>query len=391
MRITWITRSFLDYRIPLYQELDNLSGGQLTVIYFKDVVPERCRKKLDNVLVDRAIALSGEWRLTGKKKQPLSDVKKQSIRIPFQPGLVRAIKESKPDVMISDGFFQWTYAPLWLRMIHKIPHIMCYEGTVHTEKNAGKIKTIYRKLAKNAIDEIVCNGSLSRAYLNKLGVSNSHITDGNMIADLSANSLEEVSGLPLDKPTKKSNLGLNQYVYVYLGRLVPIKGIQEMINAWIPTMGLVKEASLLILGDGPERPIVDKIIERSSCKNIVFTGELDYSVVPDFLSLGDIFLMPTLQDNWSLVIPEAMSLGLPILCSNYNGCWPELVKKENGWVFDPLDSESFKLTLLSSWEKKDSWQEMGKVSEAIIATYTPSSVAKNIISLSKKITYNRAK
>tara|TARA_R110001599_G_scaffold3619_4_gene20007 strand:- start:12265 stop:13305 length:1041 start_codon:yes stop_codon:yes gene_type:complete len=346
---------------------------------------------LDNVLVDRAIALSGEWRLTGKKKQPLSDVKKQSIRIPFQPGLVRAIKESKPDVMISDGFFQWTYAPLWLRMIHKIPHIMCYEGTVHTEKNAGKIKTIYRKLAKNAIDEIVCNGSLSRAYLNKLGVSNSHITDGNMIADLSANSLEEVSGLPLDKPTKKSNLGLNQYVYVYLGRLVPIKGIQEMINAWIPTMGLVKEASLLILGDGPERPIVDKIIERSSCKNIVFTGELDYSVVPDFLSLGDIFLMPTLQDNWSLVIPEAMSLGLPILCSNYNGCWPELVKKENGWVFDPLDSESFKLTLLSSWEKKDSWQEMGKVSEAIIATYTPSSVAKNIISLSKKITYNRAK
>ena len=60
-------------------------------------------------------------------------------------------------------------------------------------------------------------------------------------------------------------------------------------------------------------------------------------------------------------------------------------------MFDPLDSESFKLTLLSSWEKKDSWQEMGKVSEAIIATYTPSSVAKNIISLSKKITYNRAK
>tara|TARA_R110001592_G_scaffold363394_1_gene687421 strand:- start:65243 stop:66283 length:1041 start_codon:yes stop_codon:yes gene_type:complete len=345
---------------------------------------------LGNVLGERAIALSGEWRLTGKKKQPLSDVKKQAIRIPFQPGLMQAIKESKPDVMISDGFFQWTYAPLWLRMAHKIPHIMCYEGTVHTEKNAGKIKTIYRKLAKNAIDEIVCNGSLSRAYLNQLGISNDQITDGNMIADLRAKSYEEVSDSPLNKPTKKSNLGLNQYVYVYLGRLVPIKGIQEMINAWISTMGLVKEASLLILGDGPERPIVEKIIEKSTCKNIVFSGELDYSDVPDYLSLGDVFLMPTLQDNWSLVIPEAMSLGLPILCSNYNGCWPELVKKENGWVFDPLDRESFRLGLLSSWEKKDSWNKMGKASEAIIAAYTPSSVANNILSLSKKLTSNRA-
>lgn len=344
---------------------------------------------MGNVLGERAIALSGEWRLTGKKKQPLSDIKKQAIRIPFQPGLIQAIIKSKPDVMISDGFFQWTYAPLWLRMAHKIPHIMCYEGTVHTEKNAGKVKTIYRKLAKNAIDEIVCNGSLSRTYLNQLGISNEHITDGNMIADLSPKSLKEASDLPSNKAVKKSDLGLNQYVYVYLGRLVPIKGIQEMITAWIKTMGEVAEVSLLILGDGPERPIVEEIIERSSCKNIVFTAELDYSVVPDFLSLGDVFLMPTLQDNWSLVIPEAMSLGLPILCSKYNGCWPELVKKENGWVFDPLDSESFKLNLLSSWGIKDSWQEMGKASEAIIAAYTPSSVANNILSLCEKYTNSR--
>ena len=46
MRITWVTRSFLDYRIPVYAELNRLCGNQLTVIYCADVVSERTQKKL---------------------------------------------------------------------------------------------------------------------------------------------------------------------------------------------------------------------------------------------------------------------------------------------------------------------------------------------------------
>jgi glycosyltransferase involved in cell wall biosynthesis len=49
--------------------------------------------------------------------------------------------------------------------------------------------------------------------------------------------------------------------------------------------------------------------------------------------------MPTLEDNWSLVVPEAMACGKPVLCSTLNGCWPELVKDDvNGWTFDPTDA-----------------------------------------------------
>ena len=56
--------------------------------------------------------------------------------------------------------------------------------------------------------------------------------------------------------------------------------------------------------------------------------------------------MPTWQDNWSLVVPDAMACGLRVLCSKFNGGWPELAHEdENGYVFSPLVQENFVSTL----------------------------------------------
>ena len=76
MRITWVTRSFLDYRIPVFAELNRLCGEQLTVIFFRDVVPERCIRKLEHEIGGRAVGLTGEFRFSGRKNAPLSTLKK---------------------------------------------------------------------------------------------------------------------------------------------------------------------------------------------------------------------------------------------------------------------------------------------------------------------------
>ena len=69
MNITWITRSFLDYRIPVYAELDNLCDHHLSLIYNAEVVPERCNQKIREVLGDRAIGMTGGIRLSCKKRR----------------------------------------------------------------------------------------------------------------------------------------------------------------------------------------------------------------------------------------------------------------------------------------------------------------------------------
>ncbi len=99
--------------------------------------------------------------------------------------------------------------------------------------------------------------------------------------------------------------------------------------------------------------------------------------------------MSTLEDNWSLVVPEAMACGLPIVCSVYNGCHPELIKNdENGWVFDPLEAEDTFAKLAQCLENMDRLKEMGQKSKAIARKFTPGLAADSIIGACK-IAYRR--
>ena len=368
MRITWVTRSFLDYRIPIYEELNRLCDNNLTLIYNAEVVPERCKIKVESILGTRAVGLEGELRLSGKKIQPLTDIKKRGIRIPVQPNLINTIKKSQPDVLISDGFFQWTYATLWLKLISKIPHIMCYEGTEHTERNAGFLRLTYRKLASKLIDIIQVNGSLSKAFVkNGLGVTDDKIAIGNMTAETELLKKKYSNFSEEEKKQLKESLNLKENVFLFVGRLVPLKGVSHLLKAWHRLDA--QNTSLLIVGDGTEQEKLKGYINKNNLKNVNLLGAIDYDDIYKYFAISDCFVIPTLQDNWSLVVPEAMSCDLPIICSTYNGCWPELVRKENGWVFDPLNEEDFLKTLETVVIEKDCWKQMGKESAKIVEEF----------------------
>lgn len=385
MRITWVTRSFLDYRIPVYEEINRSSDNKLSVIFYSDVVPERCQVKIRKILNDKAVGLTGEIRFRGQKVQAISSAEKNKTRIPLQPGLIKTLRKSKPDVLICDGFFQWSYAALWIRLLKRTPVVMCYEGTLHTERNSGMFRTYYRKAASKLIDRIACNGTLSAQYVESLGYPRSRISLGNMAAD-SETLRENAERFLGDERTQlKKKLGLNQHVFLFIGRLVSLKGVGRLIDAWTMVFGKNSQTSLLIVGDGPEVGYLEIQGKQDDCTNICFAGAVDYDIIYKYLSVADVFVIPTLQDNWSLVVPEAMSVGLPIICSKYNGCWPELVKPENGWVFDPLDKDNFIGVLEAAWDSRNDWHKMGQESLRIIQDYTPEKVAGVIFSACQKV------
>ena len=100
-----------------------------------------------------------------------------------------------------------------------------------------------------------------------------------------------------------------------------------------------------------------------------------------YYAAADAFVIPTLEDNWSLVVPEAMACGLPILCSKYNGCWPELVQEgRNGWVFDPLDEQGTTETLSTAVRCQPELATMGAESLAIVSEHSPRRAAQAILS-----------
>jgi glycosyltransferase involved in cell wall biosynthesis len=385
MKITWVTRSFLDYRIPVYEAINSLTNNNLTVIYFKDVVPERCQNKLEVILGNRAIGLTGEMRIGGKKQENQTFANQGGLRIPLRPGLLKRVKKTDPDIVLSDGFFQWSYAALLLNAFYKTPHIMCYERTLHTERKASRTRILARKIASNFISGICCNGIETKTYLEKFGFPKEKLFIGNMAADIDGlkSALAKVDENKIKSIREKYNI--SGLVFLYVGQLIQRKGVLEMLESW-NTFSLNKtDINLLLLGDGDQLEEVNRYVEKNKMNSVKVLGRVEYSEVSTIYALSDIFIIPTLEDNWSLVVPEAMSCGLPILSSKYNGCWPELVKPENGWVFDPLDSKKFIKTLEVAIKNKDNWKQMGASSAKIVADFSPEKIAAQIFKTCEKV------
>ncbi len=378
MRITWVTRSFLDYRIPVYEELDRLCGNMLTVIYNRECTSDTLATKLMTALGKRAIGMTGELRLaTTSKKNITNNFANKGIRIPYQPGLINKINESNPDVMLSDGFMQWTYAPLWKRIWNRsVPHVMCYERTAYTERNCQWYRKAYRKWAMKYIDAYCVNGKLCGEYLEQLGARQEQIYYGQMAADTEglANAVAAISQEQTDAFRMKLNI--TGKLFLYVGQLIPRKGILELLNAW--KQAKLDNALLLLVGDGSQKKELEAY-SRQWNLNAVFTGKVAYEDIAKYYRIADVFIMPTLEDNWSLVVPEAMACGLTIACSKYNGCWPELVKPENGWVFDPLNSKELAMTLKKiSNIDKTTLDHMGKTGQLLVQQFSPANAAKAI-------------
>ncbi len=377
MKAVWITKSFLDYRIPVYEEVSKCFEGHFVLIFNADYVPARCYHKVQKVLGVRARGLRGEWAL---KVGPQKGFANKGIRIPYQHGLVGAALDEHPDVLISDGFFQWTYAALWLRASRGIPHVMCYEKTLHTERNAQWYRTAYRRLSMRWIDAMCCNGRLCAEYVQRLGFPASRITYGHMVADLEG--MHKGAGDVTDQGIADvaSRHRLEGAVFIYVGRLIPLKGLRQLLDAWRQFVGgpAPCDVTLLIVGDGPEKESLRKYCVERGLDSVRFLGEVDYDALPRYYRCADAFIIPTLEDNWSLVVPEAMACGLPILCSKYNGCWPELVTDGNGWVFDPLSPQDTVRVLREASASKARLVQMGEQSRAIVGGHSPKHAAESI-------------
>lgn len=376
MKILWVNPSFLDYRIPLYGELNKLCKGDFHLIYSVQRIPERCNTNVKRVLGDNAHGLAHEKQFVIGKP---TDFSNSHVSIPYPSGLYQLIKLVKPDFIIAEGYFQFTPWALWYSFIHRIPLMIAYERTAHTERHCPLWRRLYRKFVGLFVNGYIANGRLTKEYLISQGVKDEKIFTGGMCAD-SESLAQQVSSLS-DKELRilqKELLGHDSsgLTYISVGQMIPRKGINYLIEGFIEHSKKHPEDCLVLVGDGSDLPMLKE--KYGSNLSINFVGGIDYSQIYKYYAACDVFVIATLEDNWSLVVPEAMACGLPVACSIYNGCHPELVHKDkNGITFDPLDRQSI-VEALDYFHHVD-LQKMGNCSKEIEHDFNPGNTAKNVI------------
>ncbi len=90
-----------------------------------------------------------------------------------------------------------------------------------------------------------------------------------------------------------------------------------------------------------------------------------------FFRGADVFVLPTLEDTWGVVVLEAMVLGKPVLCSKWAGAAEIVVDGENGYIFDPYNPEAIAEIMHRFIRQADLITLMGRKSQHLMTQYTP--------------------
>lgn len=119
---------------------------------------------------------------------------------------------------------------------------------------------------------------------------------------------------------------------LFVSRLIERKGLQHIIPMLKNIQSLVSSPiNLIIVGDGPYREILEKLVEQYDVKDIVqFVGGKEKNELSEYYRNADIFILPSRMEGMPNVVLEAMASGLPIIMTPCGGS-EELVKK-NGYV-----------------------------------------------------------
>lgn len=142
-----------------------------------------------------------------------------------------------------------------------------------------------------------------------------------------------------DLPTKLTSRKDQQCLtLIFSGRLVPYKGADMLLHALADESLL--ECKLVILGDGPERPMLEALAQSLSLsERVEFVGWINQSDTHKYYEEADIFAFPSVREFGGAVVMEAMAHGLPCVVVN-NGGIGEYVDATCGFKISP-QGESF--------------------------------------------------
>ena len=151
---------------------------------------------------------------------------------------------------------------------------------------------------------------------------------------------------PIDASELRSSLGLtNNEVIVSVGRLVPRKGQDKLIEALPKILKERPNAHLLFVGSGSFQSKLEQMIKKLNLQShVTFVGRVQYEELAKYICVGDIFAMPSRSrlaglevEGLGIVYLEASACGLPVLGGDSGGAPDAVLPGKTGLVVDGTD------------------------------------------------------
>lgn len=223
--------------------------------------------------------------------------------------------------------------------------IHTFTGLVFPSKN-GAMKQLLI-----VMDKLICKCA-TNIYPEGEGVKNDLIKNNITKKSLNVLANGNINGIDLDyfNPNKisktdsqklQNSLQIKEtdFVFIFIGRLVADKGINELITAFTKLSKQSTKVKLLLVGPLEQElnPISkETLFEIKQNSSIISVGYQD--VVRDYLALADVLVFPSYREGFPNVVLQAGAMGLPSIVSDINGC-NEIIGDNHNGIIIPVKNE----------------------------------------------------
>lgn len=192
---------------------------------------------------------------------------------------------------------------------------------------------------------------------------------------------------PSYKNIDRNELGLNNtdFVIISIARLVKRKGFQYLIQAISKIEN--KNIKLLVIGDGPERNNLIKLSKEMGIgSKVSFIGPIWGEKKYQFLSISDLFVLPSLHEGFGIVFLEAMHCGLSIVATNNGGQTDFLVDGRNALLVPIKDSYALAEKIIELVEDKVIRSEMSSANRKDVQNFYIEKIAQKYMKIYEEVT-----
>jgi len=161
----------------------------------------------------------------------------------------------------------------------------------------------------------------------------------------------------------------NNFIFVFIGRLVADKGVNELVLSFEKLQKVKKDISLLLVGpyESDLDPLFPSTISSINSNSEIHSLGYQQDVRPYF-SISQVLVFPSYREGFPNVVLQAGAMGLPSIVSNINGCNEIITDKLNGLLIPVKDDTAIYDAMLTVLENKDLYCEMKNKARAEIVT-----------------------
>ena len=355
-RVVIITNIPAPYRVDFFDYLQKeYKDYEFTIIYSS--------KNEDN----------RSWQIQGESLKTSVFLESKTIKITngFDPkyihipwGVGKVLDKIAPDVVVGSEYNPTVIQALLYCKRKKIPYVSWTDGTLFSERNINIVQKFLRKFVMKHAGSYIASSTKSKEAQLAYGAKAEKCHVSLLTVDV-----EKYIQQPQGQGTGK---------ILCVGRLENLKGIDLLLKALLKVKS---NYTLYLAGDGDAAESLKQLTKELGLEEKVhFLGMLNRPELLKHYADSDLFVLPTRQDCFALVVLEAMCSGLPMVCSKYaEGAVDMIEEGKNGFIIDPYDEDAFSACMEKLLTNRELRSSMQKQSDAIIDKFRFSNVAKGYL------------